>query len=131
MKRHVVNGCRRRLALEKRDRDVVVADRDTILEIELFLESQRALEPLRTLLRIAHGQAKVTDGAESEWNAHDACKENRGPRLVRTGRRAEHVWFRLTLPVSSNKRPSRATRGVIPSSQPGRSPLRGMPRFRP
>ena len=70
MKRHVANSLRRRMAFEERDRDVVVADGDAILEVELLLESQRALEPLRTLLRIAYGQAKVTDGAESEWNAH-------------------------------------------------------------
>jgi hypothetical protein len=70
VKRHVADSFRRRTAFENRNRDVVIPDGDAILEVELLLESQRALEPLCTLLRVAYGQAKVTDGAESEWNAH-------------------------------------------------------------
>ena len=70
VKRHVANSFRRRTAFEKRDRDVVITDGDTILEVELLLESKCPLEPTRALLRIAHRQAKVTDGAEIEWNAH-------------------------------------------------------------
>ena len=70
MKRHVADCFRRRTAFENRDRDVVVPNGDAIFEVELLLESQRTLEPVCTLLRIAYGQAKVTDGAESEWNAH-------------------------------------------------------------
>ena len=70
MKRHVADSFRRRTAFENRDRDVVVPNGDAFLEVELLLESQRPLEPLCTLLGIAYGQAKVTDGAESEWNAH-------------------------------------------------------------
>jgi hypothetical protein len=56
--------------LEKRDRDIVVANRDSVFVVEFFAQSQRALEPLRAFLRIAYSQTKVTNFSKREWNFH-------------------------------------------------------------
>jgi len=70
MKRHVLNRFRRRLSFKQRDRDGVVANRHAVVEFELFLQTQSAFEPLRTLLRIAYSQAKVADFSKFEGNLH-------------------------------------------------------------
>src|SRR5438552_7788745 len=70
MKRHVINGFRRWLPLEQRDRDAVVADSNAFFEVEFLTQPERALEPFRALLRIAHCQAKVTHFSERERNFH-------------------------------------------------------------
>ena len=56
--------------LEQRDRDIVVANRDSVFVVEFFAQSQSALEPLRAFLRIAYSQTKVTNFSEREWNFH-------------------------------------------------------------
>src|SRR5207248_3050784 len=68
MKRHVINRFRRRFAFEQGNGDVVVADCNAVIEIELFSQPQRALEPFCALLRIAYRQSKVTDLPEHERN---------------------------------------------------------------
>jgi len=55
MKRHVIDRFRRWFAFEQRDRDVVVANRDAVIEIEFLFQPQSALEPFRAFLWIAHG----------------------------------------------------------------------------
>ena len=49
---------------------VVISNRDAIVEFEFFPQSQCALEPFCTLLRIPHSQAKVADFSEGKWNFH-------------------------------------------------------------
>jgi hypothetical protein len=61
-------------SLKQRDRDIVVADRDSVFEIEFFAQPQSALEPLRAFLRIAHSQAKVTNLSKREWNFHEGIE---------------------------------------------------------
>src|SRR5207244_493869 len=68
MKRHVIDRFRRRLPIEQRDRDVVVADRDAIFKLKFLPQSQRALEPFRAFLRIAYSQTKVADLPKRERN---------------------------------------------------------------
>lgn len=70
VKRHVINRFRRRFAFEQRNRHAVVSNRDAAFEVELFPQPQRALEPLRAFFRIAHGQTKVANLSEGEWNFH-------------------------------------------------------------
>jgi hypothetical protein len=43
MKRHVIERLRRGFALEERDRDVVVADRNAVFEFKLLPQSEHAL----------------------------------------------------------------------------------------
>src|ERR1051325_818360 len=49
---------------------MVVSNCDAIFELEFFLQTQSALEPLPTLLRIAHGQTKMAHFSKREWNLH-------------------------------------------------------------
>ena len=68
MKGHVIDRFRQRLPFEERDRDVVVANSNAASEFEFLFQSQRALEPLRAFLRIAHRQSEVADNTERERN---------------------------------------------------------------
>jgi hypothetical protein len=70
MERHVTECFRRGLAFVQRDRDAVVADRDAVFELELLLQTQRALEPFRAFLRIAHRQSEMTDNTYAKWSLH-------------------------------------------------------------
>src|SRR5213080_2708340 len=74
VKRHVINRFWRRFTFEQRNCHVVVAHRDSIIEIEFFAQPQRALEPLRALLRIAHSQTEVTNLSECEWHFHESAE---------------------------------------------------------
>src|SRR6266487_85592 len=74
VKRHMINRFRRRFTFEQRNCHVVVAHRDSIVEIEFFAQPQRALEPLRALLRITHSQTEVTNLSEHEWNLHEGIE---------------------------------------------------------
>src|SRR5262245_55953938 len=66
----MINRFRRRFSFEQRDRDVVVSNRNAIVEFEFFSQAQGALEPFRALLWIAHRQSKVANFSECEWNIH-------------------------------------------------------------
>ena len=68
MKGHVIDRFRQRLPFEERDRDVVVANSNAASEFEFLFQSQRAFEPLRAFLRIAHRQSEVADNTERERN---------------------------------------------------------------
>ena len=59
-----------RAAVAGRDRDAVGADRNAVFELELFLQTQRALEPFRAFLRITHRQSEMTDDAYVKWSLH-------------------------------------------------------------
>src|SRR5437879_13768778 len=99
MKRHVLDRFRARFPFEQCNRNVVVADGDTISKLEFFLQPKRALEPSRAFLRIAHRQPEVTDHAEGEGNPLQCGSE---PFPETTGSR------KCRLKSSS------ASRGVIP-----------------
>lgn len=70
MKRHVIDRFRRRLSFEKRDRDVIIADCNAVIEIKFPSQPQGALEPFRTFLRIAHCQPKMANLAQCKGNFH-------------------------------------------------------------
>src|SRR5213596_3840639 len=74
VKRHVIDRFWRRFTFEQRNCHVVVAHRDSIVDIEFFAQPQRALEPLRALLRITHSQTEVTNLSEHEWNLHEGIE---------------------------------------------------------
>ena len=58
------------VSFEQRDRDILVADRDAVFEIEFLPQSHRALEPLRAFLWITLTQAKGDRNFERERNFH-------------------------------------------------------------
>jgi hypothetical protein len=70
MERHVTECSRRRLAFVQRNRDAVVADCDATFELELLLETKRALEPFRAFFRVPHRQSEMTDHTYRKWSLH-------------------------------------------------------------
>ncbi len=64
---------RSRLTQHQGNRDVVVADCDTSVEVKLMDESERAPEPFCTGLGIANRKAEMADLPESEWYLHYGC----------------------------------------------------------
>ena len=89
VKRHVVERFRRRLPFEERDRDVVVANRNSIFEFEFLAQTECALKPERAFLWVAHGQTKMSDHAELERDFHfhisnkrAACEKRTHPKMI-------------------------------------------------
>src|SRR5437762_1804939 len=74
MKRHVIESLRRRLSFKQRDGDVVVADRNSVVEFKLFAQPDDSLKPAGALLWIAYGQTEMADHAERNWYFHVSNK---------------------------------------------------------
>ena len=74
MKRHVLESFRVGPAFEERDRDVVIANRDSVFKFKFSAQPQYALKPARAFLRIAHGQTEMTDYAEPKRYSHNSNK---------------------------------------------------------
>ena len=74
VKRHVLESLRRRFAFKQRDGDVVVPNRDSVVEFKLFAQSEDTLKPAGTFLWIAHGEAEMADYAERKWYFHNPNK---------------------------------------------------------
>src|SRR5690348_10373077 len=89
MKRHVIDCSRRRVSFEERDRDIVIPNRNSFVEIELLLQTERALKPASAFLRIAHRESKMTDNSKLKWhlnfhipNQRQACQKRTHPGMV-------------------------------------------------
>src|SRR5256885_3600482 len=85
----MVERFRRGLSFEERDRDIVVADRDSISEFEFLAQTECALKPERAFLWVAHGQTKMSDHAELERDFHfhisnkrAACEKRTHPKMI-------------------------------------------------
>src|SRR5205085_7833062 len=85
----MVERFRRGLSFEERDRDIVVADRDSISEFEFLAQTECALKPERAFLWVAHGQTKMSDHAELERDLHfhipnkrAACEKRTHPKMI-------------------------------------------------
>src|SRR5215211_4696564 len=84
----MINRLRRWLSFKQRNRDILVSNRHPVFEFELLPQTQRALEKICALLRIAHSQAKVANFSNREWNLH-LVRELRGLFPVGTVARNE------------------------------------------
>ena len=81
MKRHVTDRFGRRLPFVQRDRNVFIPDRDAILERELRLQPERALESLRAPLRMTHRQPKVPDDSNLKRNCPEEASRSQADFL--------------------------------------------------
>src|SRR4029077_5378233 len=61
-------------SFKQRDRQIVVTDRDAILEFKFFTQSEHSLKPARTFLWITHGQTKRANVPELKWHFHNSNK---------------------------------------------------------
>src|SRR5437764_11550340 len=70
MERHVTKCSRGRFSFVQGNGDIVISDGDTALKLEFLFQTKGALEPFRTLVRIAHRQAEVTDYSKFKRDFH-------------------------------------------------------------
>ena len=89
MKGHVIERFRGRLSFKQGDRNVVVADRDSILEFEFLTQAQNLLKPTRALLRIAYSQTEMANNTEFKRHFHFripnrqlACEKRTHPKMT-------------------------------------------------